>query len=65
MVSVRIYNKYSPPDGFHVKNSFDFVNKIKNIQPKHDKILVSFDIVSLYPNVPIPEALNVMIGCEN
>lgn len=45
------------PKGLDIKNSFEFIDKIANIKLKNDDILVSFDVVSLYPNVPIPEAL--------
>jgi len=57
---VAEYKQYNPPNNLSVKNSFEFVDKIQRIELKDDEILVSFDIVSLYPNVPIPEALDVV-----
>ena len=33
------------------------VNKIKNLNLKADEVMVSFDVVSLYTNVPMDEAI--------
>jgi hypothetical protein len=46
--------------GFSVKNTNEFVKKVKTITLKEDEILASFDVVALYPSVPIPEALKVI-----
>ncbi|MGL4491660.1 MAG: reverse transcriptase domain-containing protein [Tannerellaceae bacterium] len=40
----------------HVKNSYDFVDKIRAIQVSADEILVSFDVTSLFTNVPKEKA---------
>jgi PHD/YefM family antitoxin component YafN of YafNO toxin-antitoxin module len=45
------------PPGLFVKNTQEFVEKVKNIQLAPDEILVSFDVTALYPSVPIPAAL--------
>lgn len=49
-----------PPPGLFVKNTYDFVDRLKDIILQEDEILVSFDVESLYPNVPIPEALQIL-----
>lgn len=54
---VKKFNEFDPPKGKYVKNSMDFINKIKDVKIGDDEIMVSFDVVSLYPNVPIPEAI--------
>jgi len=50
---VSKFKEFHQPTGRYVKNSFDFVDKIKNIRLEDDEIMVSFDIVSLYSNVPL------------
>ncbi|XP_055308425.1 uncharacterized protein LOC129572488 [Sitodiplosis mosellana] len=40
-----------------VKNSFDFVEKIKNVVVNDNEIMISFDVASLFPSIPIKEAL--------
>ena len=42
-----------------VKNSGDFIDKIKDIHTNKTDTLVSFDIVSLFTNVPIDESLKI------
>jgi hypothetical protein len=42
---------------FSVQNSLDFINRIKDIRLKDSEILVSFDVSSLFPSVPIPQTL--------
>ena len=39
-----------------VKNVNAFLKKIKNIQVEPDEILVSFDVVSLFPSIPLDTA---------
>ncbi|CAF4920339.1 unnamed protein product, partial [Rotaria socialis] len=43
----------------HIKNSEDFVNKIKNFNLTEKK-LVSFDVVSLFTNVPVEDTLQIL-----
>jgi hypothetical protein len=49
--------KLHPPKGYSVENSYKFVEKIKNVKIDDDEVLVSFDAVGLYPNVPVEETL--------
>ena len=44
----------------YVKDSGDFVQKIKRIQVNDDTLLVSFDVVQLFTKVPIEETLTVI-----
>jgi hypothetical protein len=36
-------------EGFDVSNSIDFIQKVKDIVLQDDEILMSFDVVSLFP----------------
>ena len=45
---------------YGIKNSFDFVNKIKNIQIPEEHMLFSLDVTSLYTNIPIHLALDIV-----
>ena len=47
-------------DGFAVKNSIEFVNRLREETIKRTEVMLSFDVVSLYPNVPIPATLNYL-----
>lgn len=59
-IPVEELNKLSPPPGKCIKNSFDFEEKIKNCYVETDDILVSFDVESLYPNIPVAEAMDII-----
>ena len=48
----------------HIKNSIDFVNKITKIKTKPNDILVSFDVVSLFTNVPVQDTLDIIKQSE-
>ena len=47
----------------HVKNSTDFVNKIKDIRVEEDEIITSFDVCSLFTCIPPKGAVEVMREC--
>ncbi|CAL8129102.1 unnamed protein product [Orchesella dallaii] len=47
-------NKYS------VKNSAEFVNKIKQLELPDDYKLVSFDVKSLFTSIPVQDALGII-----
>jgi uncharacterized protein (UPF0335 family) len=44
----------------YVKNSEDFITKILNVDVERDDILVSFDVVSLFTNIPVQEAIDII-----
>ena len=48
---------HDPPLGLSVKNSIDFVNKIKDLRITRNDLMVSFDVKSLFPSIPINQAL--------
>ena len=48
---------------YHVKNSLDFVNKVKNLEVPPPWKLISFDVTALFTSIPIPEAVEVVRKC--
>ena len=48
----------------YIKDSFEFVNKIKEIVLEKEKtyIMCSFDVESLYTNVPVEEAIETTLN---
>lgn len=42
---------------YHVRNSFEFVNEIKNFRTPKNFIFASFDVTSMYTNIPISMAI--------
>ena len=49
----------------NVKTSTTFSNYIKNVPIEDDEIMVSFDITSLYTDIPIIDTLNIMKNYVN
>jgi hypothetical protein len=45
---------------FEVKNSLDFVEKVKDVELEDDELMVSFDVEALFPSVPLNHALNTI-----
>ena len=44
----------------HVRNSADFVQRIHQTSFEETYVMVCFDVVSLFTNVPVDEALQVL-----
>jgi len=47
-----IKNNIKNPNSY-IKNSFSLVNKLKNLELPSNSKLVSFDVVSLFTNIPL------------
>lgn len=54
---VNELKKFGPFNGFSVKNTFDFVEKVQDIEIENDEIMISFDVTALFPSVPINIAI--------
>jgi hypothetical protein len=44
----------------HVRNSFQFVQILESLRVRPDDVMVSFDVVSLFTNVPIMDSLELL-----
>ena len=49
-------------NSYTIRNAYDFVNQIKNLNIDQETYMVSFDISSLYTNVPVSETLEIIIN---
>ena len=56
----RILSPLAGKTPSHVRNSADFVQKIRQTSLAESDIMISFDVVSLFTNVPVDEALLVI-----
>ena len=46
--------KHAVPTKYSIKNSFEFVEKIKDVTIPSGHVLVSFDVTSMYTNITMP-----------
>ena len=53
---LKAYVKYEN----NAKNSTTFSNYIRDVSIEYDEIMVSFDVTSLYTNIPIIDMLNII-----
>lgn len=45
---------------FSIKDRYDFLHKTKTIELTEDEYLISFDVKSLYPSIPIKETIQLI-----
>ena len=56
----NILKAYVRDENNSAKNSTTFSNYIRNVPIEDDEIMVSFDVTSLYTNIPIIDTLNII-----
>ena len=56
----NILKTYVKHENNDTKNSTTFSNYIRNVPIEDDEIMVSFDVTSLYTNIPIIDTLNII-----
>ena len=61
----NILKAYVKDEKNNAKNSTTFSNYIRNAPIEDDEIMVSFDVTSLYTNIPIIDMLNIIKDCVN
>lgn len=57
---IEQFSLLEPPPSLSVKNSIDFVNKVKDLRITRNEMMVSFDVKSLFPSIPINKALDLL-----
>lgn len=56
--------KWPPIRNLSVKNSHDFADRIEDIRVDDNESIVSFDVSSLFPSIPVNIALDVDMTIE-
>ena len=56
----EVIKRYVGHTEHHIKNSEHFAQKIKDLHIEEDELLVSYDIVALYPSIPQEEAIDLI-----
>ena len=56
----NILKAYVKDEKNNAKNSTTFSNYIRNAPIEDDEVMVSFDVTSLYTNIPIIDTLNII-----
>lgn len=54
-------NRMDRDNRYSIRNTSQLINDIKAIKLKEDDILVSFDVVSMFTNIPPETALNILL----
>lgn len=65
---VREFSKLTPPKSFSVKNGAEFVKRMEDVRVGRNEILVSYDVETLYPSIPVDESIVLLrqwlISCK-
>lgn len=61
-VFYQILNRIFPRTKYHIKDSYEFVRFIRETTIKHNDILVSFDVVSMYTSIPFDISYNIIMS---
>ncbi len=57
-----ILKPLGPIESCILKNTFDFVNKVSNILHMDNQHMVSFDVESLFTNIPTLETIEIILN---
>lgn len=57
---VDILKNLTKDSKYNVKDAIEFKNRVNNTIIGHDEVLISFDVISLFPSIPVNLALNII-----
>jgi hypothetical protein len=49
----KVFSSFKKFDSMSVKNNINLIEKLSNNKIKENEILISFDVVALFPSIPI------------
>ena len=55
-----ILNPLTGKNGFTIKNSEDFINKIRDLEIPPPRKMVSYDVSALFTSIPVDEAIRII-----
>jgi len=58
----RILKPLTTNSNYIIKDTFDFVNRVSKIQTNVNQRVVSFDVESLFTNIPTEEKINIILN---
>ena len=58
---VNRFHEIGEPDGFHVKNTFEAANILNGLELEKDEVMLSFDVESLFSNIPVADTMEFVI----
>lgn len=52
--------QYAEKVEYYIKNASHFIERLRNVDVRPEHLLVSFDDVSLFTNIPVDELLDII-----
>ena len=56
----QIIKPYDEENEYRIRNSEELVERLGELKVEEDEVLVSYDVVALYPSIPQQEAIEVV-----
>jgi hypothetical protein len=57
----QILKPLIPTNNYIIKDTFDFVDKVSKLPNNPNRRMVSFDVESLFTNIPTQETINIIL----
>jgi hypothetical protein len=57
---IKEFTKFKKPDSKSVKNTYEFIKSMENGTIGQEEKMVSFDVVSLFPSIPLEQAFKCL-----